>query len=436
VDASGSSDADGDSLTFSWSQTSGPSAVINNAQSDIATITLPEVSSDAVLTFEVSVSDGTVSSTSSIDLTSLDIVLTPTVDVFGARAAGVQGLENPRGVSLYATDAFSGTGVRLAGVEDDGSGLSFFYFAKGAGETLGGDQPALLQGVAGEEVSRTRMGFFGAEVIGLRSRDEVLFYLHNGGSVPYELAATGSISDPCAVQELQYSGQEAVAVGTGNGIDVALFSSVGSGLQFDSTIEVSASGDFCELATAAGGYKIYAVDADTKILHVWEVFQSTASATEYASTDLALAAGDVVTAIEAYQFVRAGTYYIPVLVTDGAHDGHHRLLIYKESSGVTEFVTSFSWDKGIPTGVALEFDQSSGQGRFIVNLENTPYALVVGVVDDAFTSPEPVFSFDGYAPISLGVSDISITYNFVASETAYVATNAAAGEIDILRRAN
>ena len=112
------------------------------------------------------------------------------------------------------------------------------------------------------------------------------------------------------------------------------------------------------------------------------------------------------------------------------------MLIYKESSGVTEFVTSFSWDKGIPTGVALEFDQSSGQGRFIVNLENTPYALVVGVVDDAFASPEPVFSFDGYAPISLGVSDISITYNFVASETAYVATNAAAGEIDILRRAN
>ncbi len=432
LDASGSSDADGNGLTYSWSQTAGPAAVILNGQTDMATVTLPEVSADTVLTFEVAVSDGTATSTSSINLTALNITLSPTVNVFGTRVTGVQGLDNPRAVSLYPADPWTNGYVRLAGVEDKGTGLSFFYYAKGVGETLGTNAPAPLQGSAGEEITRTGSGWYGAEVMALRSRDEVLYYLHNAAPASYELASSASITDPCQVQEIQYFGQEAVAVGTGDGIDVALFYFNGLDVQYDGALEVTSSGSYCKMAVVGGGSKIYAVNADTNILHVWLVNDVNATATEYASTDLSLSAGDQVMAVRAFNLTRAGTTYIAVLASDASHDGDHRILIYEETSGVTQFVTSFSWGKGIPMGAFVDFDSITQQGQLIIALEDMPYAAVVGIQD----GPTPVFGFDGYAPLRLGATEIASAYGFFGGASGYVVTYADTGDIDILRSAN
>jgi len=52
------SDAEGDSLTYSWTQTAGPSVTLNNADSATPNFVAPEVSATTSLTFEVVVSDG------------------------------------------------------------------------------------------------------------------------------------------------------------------------------------------------------------------------------------------------------------------------------------------------------------------------------------------------------------------------------------------
>lgn len=70
LDATGSSDADGDPLTYGWVQTSGPSVSLSDATAAQPTFTAPQgATSSQVLSFEVTVSDGVASSTATVDIT-------------------------------------------------------------------------------------------------------------------------------------------------------------------------------------------------------------------------------------------------------------------------------------------------------------------------------------------------------------------------------
>ncbi len=57
LDASGSSDANGDVLTYLWIQTSGVAVSLNNANTAQARFIAPDVNTATALTFEVTVSD-------------------------------------------------------------------------------------------------------------------------------------------------------------------------------------------------------------------------------------------------------------------------------------------------------------------------------------------------------------------------------------------
>ena len=71
LDGSGSRDVDGDSLTYSWTQTAGTSVVLSDANSAQASFSAPNVGigSDISLTFELRVSDGSVSDRDAIVVT-------------------------------------------------------------------------------------------------------------------------------------------------------------------------------------------------------------------------------------------------------------------------------------------------------------------------------------------------------------------------------
>ncbi len=58
LNGSSSTDADGDTLSFAWTQTSGTIVTLNNANTATATFTAPNVSSAATLQFLLTVSDG------------------------------------------------------------------------------------------------------------------------------------------------------------------------------------------------------------------------------------------------------------------------------------------------------------------------------------------------------------------------------------------
>lgn len=69
LDGTGSNDPDGDTLTYQWTQLSGPSVSLANASSATATFTAPNVSSDSLLRFELTVDDGFLQSSAETAIT-------------------------------------------------------------------------------------------------------------------------------------------------------------------------------------------------------------------------------------------------------------------------------------------------------------------------------------------------------------------------------
>ena len=72
LNGTGSSDPDGNPLTFSWTQTAGPAVTLSNPGSATPTFTAPQVSTSTILTFQLVVSDGTLSSSDTVNVTVLD----------------------------------------------------------------------------------------------------------------------------------------------------------------------------------------------------------------------------------------------------------------------------------------------------------------------------------------------------------------------------
>ncbi|WNG15398.1 myxosortase-dependent M36 family metallopeptidase [Cystobacter fuscus] len=78
LDASGSTDADGETLTFAWAQTAGtPAVTLTNANTAQASFEAPQVTEDTQLTFTVTVSDGVAKSTQTVAVTVKNVTSEP-----------------------------------------------------------------------------------------------------------------------------------------------------------------------------------------------------------------------------------------------------------------------------------------------------------------------------------------------------------------------
>jgi len=81
LDGAASYDPDGDALTFSWVQTSGPAVAIDGADTAAPTFTAPLVGPDgASLTFELTVDDGAANAVDSVDVRVENVNHDPTAD--------------------------------------------------------------------------------------------------------------------------------------------------------------------------------------------------------------------------------------------------------------------------------------------------------------------------------------------------------------------
>ena len=96
-----SSDPDGDTLTYSWTQTAGPVVIITNPNSVLPTFTSPSVVSNTVLTFKLVVSDGIATSQSTVNIT--DIPATCGVNIISGNPI-TYGTVNPGIIPINATN--------------------------------------------------------------------------------------------------------------------------------------------------------------------------------------------------------------------------------------------------------------------------------------------------------------------------------------------
>ena len=129
VSATGSSDPDGDNLTFTWTQTAGPNALSGTIQTANLTLNAPNVTQDTQLTFQVTASDGTDSSTDTVTVTAQPIgspvtvrpsapINTDVAILFGLTNVGADQYQ------VYWSDSFVNTGNNIISSQvfsDDGA---------------------------------------------------------------------------------------------------------------------------------------------------------------------------------------------------------------------------------------------------------------------------------------------------------------------------
>ena len=93
LDASGSSDSDGDPITFSWTQLSGPDLLFSSSSEAITEITVPNLLTDQTARIQLQVSDGTDTATEETTLSLVNVDLQPRYSeagtVFSPRSIGV-----------------------------------------------------------------------------------------------------------------------------------------------------------------------------------------------------------------------------------------------------------------------------------------------------------------------------------------------------------
>ncbi|MEM9599649.1 MAG: PKD domain-containing protein [Pseudomonadota bacterium] len=112
LDASGSSDPDNDTLTYSWTQTSGPAVTLSAATTAMPSFTAPPKTGAAqTLTFQVAVNDGTTTITDDVTIT---------VSPNSAPIANAGALQTVSGLSVVTLD---GTGSS----DPDGDTLTYSW---------------------------------------------------------------------------------------------------------------------------------------------------------------------------------------------------------------------------------------------------------------------------------------------------------------------
>ncbi|HEX5754113.1 MAG TPA: myxosortase-dependent M36 family metallopeptidase [Archangium sp.] len=125
LEGSGTDPDPGTTLHFSWKQLSGPSAVLTDSGTATPSFTAPEVTKDEVLTFELTVSDGALSSSDTVEVKVLQKnrtpVLTPLpgmdVDEGSPVTLSVSAVDPDGDEVSYAWTKKSGPDVVLSGVE-------------------------------------------------------------------------------------------------------------------------------------------------------------------------------------------------------------------------------------------------------------------------------------------------------------------------------
>ncbi|MDE2663884.1 MAG: Ig-like domain-containing protein [Gemmatimonadota bacterium] len=80
LNGSGSSDPDGDGVTYSWEQTAGTTVTLSSTTAASPTFTAPDVKANTTLTFRLTVSDGSLSDTDDVTVTVRQVNSAPTAD--------------------------------------------------------------------------------------------------------------------------------------------------------------------------------------------------------------------------------------------------------------------------------------------------------------------------------------------------------------------
>ncbi|WP_390293617.1 malectin domain-containing carbohydrate-binding protein [Haloarchaeobius litoreus] len=143
LDASGSTDPDGDDSTlgYTWTQTAGPTVSLSSYDAVNPTFTAPDVDGATTLSFEVSVSDGLANDTDTVNVTVQDTDTGTGAVVFAVNSGGsaytaTDGTEYVADTNFVDGSTYSNTTVEIGNTQDD-----TLYQTERYGDPFGYDVP-------------------------------------------------------------------------------------------------------------------------------------------------------------------------------------------------------------------------------------------------------------------------------------------------------
>ena len=436
LDATESTDPDNDALTYEWSQLSGPNIEIADPTLSIQNLNAVEITEDVTAQFQVSVTDGTLTSTATVDVNIVNIFQSPRrVDTLAQSGLAVPTLRQAVVFEPSETPVFlestldSAILMGQSGLADNSMDITMLVSQAGSLALSMPSVATFLNEFSRPLIYRLRPSarFSGTELIYVaeESNNTVTSYERTSLEA-YEEQDQFSIQAPCEIND---QGERFLKIGQ-RGLGLTL-------LQADGTSQVINDGSsYCAIFTArdpvendfdlAGTFfrprvpSFIAVDTENNTLNLFRqqetnaellgvLGQATYGLMQQVPIDFA-GATDLrfVTAFVEFSEPRA----MYMLFTNDEHDGEHRLITVGLDSKREIFQQTLSWPKGIPTDMTIRERGSSERDIFIIT-STSPDAVIFTIRDpnDQTAVPDPASL--SFLEIGLGaelVTDVYISF--------------------------
>ncbi|MEL7544644.1 MAG: hypothetical protein AAGJ70_12810 [Pseudomonadota bacterium] len=439
IDASGSTDADGDPLTFSVTQVSGPDATSvddPNAVAGVFAFSSPEVDDDGVMTFEVTVSDGETSVVRTVEVPVRNDILEPATSAFVSGSLEVA-VRNPFKTALSFPRGGAAAELVFVGITSEPDGTA--AFAHSQIELDGAVAPLSSLSIDGVSFS-SRSDIDPADFDRMFGNDFAFTFedantvrvLTDTGGEPasYEVSVTLDATAPCAVQSsLVFStdvallnAPELVVAERGAGLSYWRNGDTADTIgKFGEKVEVTPTGSFCEFEVVnidptGAQADIVAVDVDALSYAVF-LELSDGSYLQLADEPLTINSSKSLTVVDFESFSFSGGLIFVLLLTDG--EGGHILQVYEQNPrnpALFNAIDGFAlaeeivWTGPAPTDIGVVV--ANGQTHILVAVPESKSLRVYSSDVD-----EIAFSDVRFLDVGLGATEISAYSNAVADES-------------------
>lgn len=378
LDASGSTDSDGDTLSFTWTQLSGPDLSFSATSGSEIAVTVPNLTADTSARVQLSVSDGAVATTDEVTLNLTNVVLSPETDL---GVTTEKQIDYPNRVSDIFYQDYNFQNL----IYEEGEQVVI--------DGLGYDQALEPSIVSARKASIDRPNQFTRQMPPLINGDYGFTAIYDDRVDFYDISANFEYSHPtsdaCAVLNVDDTQDLSSAlIGKSDRATIANFSISGGGLTSVEATDLEIGRSFCEMAflfnsiNSGGGAqgKVLTFDRSINELILYNIEYdgfnfSGLSRITIENVSLDIPSGTNLELIAAEPLTGLG---LALAFSDGVADGEHRLVVAGVGQNGLIYQQSYSWDYGTPE--AIHWTQNgignSNSDNLVIQTSDSPYAVV------------------------------------------------------------